>query len=110
MSFEKTIEEWTAVETKLHELNEQIKELRVQRTELDKRITAYADERGTRAFKYGETKIKIAEVNVPETLTFKYLDKCLSSIIKSETQVQQIITYIRNNREIKHTSRVERMK
>jgi len=109
MSFESTIQEWLAVEQELQQLNEQTKQLRLKRQVLDKRITTYSSERGTRMFKYGDIKMKIVDSNVAESLTFKYLEKSLSDMVKNETQVKQMMDYIRRNRDVKTVSHVERM-
>jgi hypothetical protein len=53
-------------------------------------------------------KLKIMETRVPEPLTFKYLEKSLSEIIKSEEQVNQILDYIKKKREIKVVSEIKR--
>ena len=85
------------------------KKLRLKRQELDKQITNYSSQRGARVFKYGDVKMKIVETNVAESLTFKYLEKSLSEMVKNESQVKQMVDYIKRNRDIKTVSHVERL-
>lgn len=109
MSFESAIQEWISVEQELQKLNEQTKKLRLKRQELDKQITNYSSQRGARVFKYGDVKMKIVETNIAESLTFKYLEKSLSEMVKNESQVKQMVDYIKRNRDIKTVSHVERI-
>jgi hypothetical protein len=45
---------------------------------------------------------------VPAPLTYKYLETSLGEIIKNETQVKQIINYLKEKREIKLVSEIKR--
>jgi predicted nuclease with TOPRIM domain len=106
MSFEQTIQEWVKTEQELQELNERIKQLRQTKSELDKKITHHSEERGTKSFRYGSIKMKIVESKISESLTFKYLDKCLRDMIKNEDQVNQMLDYIKRKRDVKTVSHV----
>ena len=109
MSFESAVQEWIEIDQELQKINEQTKQLRLKRIELDKQITTYSSERGTRMFKYGDIKMKIVDTNIAESLTFRYLEKSLSDMIKNEGQVKQMMDYIKRNRDVKTVSHVERM-
>ena len=41
-------------------------------------------------------------------LTFKFLEKCLHDIISDEKQVENIINYIKNKREITETKSIKK--
>lgn len=103
---EQTIQEWMKINQELQQLNERTKQLREKRTELDKRITDYSEERGAKVFKYGNIKMKVVESKISESLTFKYLDKCLRDMIKNEDQVTQMLDYIKRKRDVKTVSHV----
>jgi hypothetical protein len=60
-------------------------------------------------FKYGDIKMKIVDTNIVESLTFRYLEKSLSDMIKNEGQVKQMMDYIKRNRDVKTVSHVERI-
>jgi hypothetical protein len=109
MSFESTIKDWIAVDKEMRELNAKMHELRAKRGELDKQIITYSEDRNTRTFKYGEVKMRVVGTNVAESLTFKYLEKCLSEMVKNEAQVKQMIDYIKRSRNVKQNVHVERI-
>lgn len=109
MSFESTVKDWIAVDKEMRELTTKLHELRVRRGELDKEIITYSEDRNTKTFKYGEVKMRVVGTNTAESLTFKYLEKCLSDMVKNETHVKQMIDYIKRSRNIKQSVHVERI-
>ena len=52
--------------------------------------------------------ISVVEVIVPAPLTFRYIEKSLGEVIKNESQVKQIVEYLKNKREIKSVSEIKR--
>ena len=110
MSFESTIRDWITIDQELHELTAKIHDLRARRTELDKKIITYSADSNAKMFKYGDVKMKLTDTNVAESLTFKYLEKCLSNMVKNENQVKQMMEYIKRNRNIKQGIHIERVK
>jgi hypothetical protein len=57
----------------------------------------------------GNNKLKFVTTNVAQPLTFKYVEKSLGEIIKNETQVKQIVDYLKQKREIKPVSEIKRV-
>ena len=110
MSFEGQIQQWLSIDNQLKALNEKARELRENRDSLRERIIEYAEkhEMHNATIKIGDGKLRFVETNVPSSLTYKHLEKCLSEIIKNETQVAQIVDYIKKNREIKTISEIKR--
>jgi hypothetical protein len=54
--------------------------------------------------------IKIVQTKVPECLSFKYLDKHLKDLIVNEEQIQTIIQYLKDKREVKTVQEIKRAK
>ena len=110
MSFEGRIQQWVSLDNQLKKINEQTKELRVKRNELENNITAYAQSNNlsNATVKIGDGRLKFANTRVPEPLTFKYLEKTLSSVINNETQVNLIMDQIKQKRNIKIVPEIKR--
>ena len=110
MSFESRIQQWVSVDNQLKKINEQTKELRDKRNELEQNITAYAQSNNlsNATVKIGDGRLKFANTRVPEPLTFKYLEKTLRSVINNETQVNLIMDQIKQNRNIKIVPEIKR--
>jgi uncharacterized coiled-coil DUF342 family protein len=110
MSFEGQIQQWVSVDNQLKVLNEKARELRENRDSLRESIVTYAEKNNMQnaTIKIGDGKLRFVETNVSSSLTYKHLEKCLSEIIKNETQVAQIVEYVKRNREVKTMSEIKR--
>ena len=97
MSFENQIQQWVLIDNELKKMNDRSKELRDKRSQLCDNITKYADNNNMSAsvIKISDGKIKFANTKIQEPLTFKYLEKSLSEVIKNDSQVKLIIEHIK---------------
>lgn len=110
MNFENQIKQWVQLDNQLKELNEQTKELREKRNTLEKTITTYVESNNhsNSTIQISDGKLKFSNTRVPEPLTFKYLEKSLSEIIKNENQVKSIIEHIKQKRAVKIVPEIKR--
>ena len=110
MSFENKIQQWVQLDNQLKQINEKTKELREKRSILEENITSYAsiNNLSNTTVQISDGKLRFTETKVAEPLTFKYLEKTLSEVIKNENQVKLIIEHIRQKREIKIIPEIKR--
>jgi Family of unknown function (DUF5760) len=110
MSFENQIKQWVQLDNEIRLLNERTKDLRDKRNVLEKNITSYAasNNLSNSSVQLNDGKLKFINTRVPEPLTFKYLEKTLSEIIKNENQVKVILEHIKQKREIKIVPEIKR--
>ena len=110
MSFENQIQQWVSLDNQLKQLNEKVKDLRDKRNNLEENITSYASENNlsNATVKISDGRLKFTNTKVQEPLTFKYLEKTLSEVIKNENQVKLIMEHIRQKREIKVVPEIKR--
>ena len=110
MSFENQIQQWVQLDNQLKQLNEKTKELREKRNSLEQNITNYASTNNlsNAIVQISDGRLKFTNTKVSEPLTFKYLEKTLSELIKNENQVKLIIEHIRQKREIKIIPEIKR--
>lgn len=110
MSFENQIQQWVQLDNQLRQINEKTKELREKRNALEQSITNYASSNNlsNSTVQISDGKLKFANTKVPEPLTFKYLEKTLSEVIKSESQVKLIMEHIKQKRAIKVVPEIKR--
>jgi hypothetical protein len=109
-NFEENIQRWVLIDNQMKMLNEKIKELRDKKNDLTQTIMDQADENnmGSPTIQISDGKLKFTNTRISEPLTFKYLEKSLSEIIRNEGQVKQIIEYIKKNREVKVVQELKR--
>ena len=110
MNFKQTIQCWVDVDSQLKELQSKVTELREKKQLLTTNITEYAEKNNLQKnpISIPNGVLKIVNTNSQTILTYKYFEKCLHGIIKNETQVKQIIEYIKKNREITTIAEIKR--
>jgi hypothetical protein len=110
MSFEQNIQKWVTIDNQIKVLNDKIKELRDERGDLTDDILGYVETNNLKnaTVQISDGKLKFANSKVQSPITFKYLEKTLGEIIKNETQVKQILEYIKENRETKIVPEIKR--
>lgn len=110
MNFENQVQQWVSIDNQLKQINEKVKELREKRNKLEENITNYVSSNNlsNASIKISDGRLKFINTRVPEPITFKYLEKTLSEVIKNESQVNLIMEYIKQKRNIKIVSEIKR--
>jgi hypothetical protein len=110
MSFEQHIQQWVSIDNQMKQLTDKIKELRDKKNTLNDAIFNHVDNSNlsNATLQISDGKIKFVKTKDTQVLTFKYLETCLHEIIKNEDQVNKIVEYIKNKREIKYVPEIKR--
>jgi uncharacterized membrane-anchored protein YjiN (DUF445 family) len=112
-NFDETITEWVHIDNKIKQLNEQLNILKEEKNEISDKLNDYVEsnsvDKKSINVNLKDSQIKFITTKVSQTLTFKYLEKCLNEIITDEEQVQQIIEYIKSNRTINEVNEIKRI-
>lgn len=110
MSFEQQIQQWVTIDNQMKILNDKMKELRDKKHNISEQINSHVEtsQLSNASVKINDGQIKFIKVKETQQLTFKYLESCLSEIIKNEEQVKKIVEYIKNKREIKYIPEIKR--
>jgi vacuolar-type H+-ATPase subunit H len=111
MSFEQNIQQWVAIDNQIKILNDRMKELREKKTTISEQINTHIESShlSDTSIKLNDGQLKFINVKETQQLTFKYLETCLSEIIKNEEQVKKIVDYIKNKREVKYVPEIKRL-
>jgi hypothetical protein len=111
MNFEHYIQQWVGIDNQMKLLNDKIKELRDKKNNITEQINTHiiTSELINTSVKINDGQLKFIKVKETQPLTFKYLENCLSEIIKNEEQVKKIVEYIKNKREVKYVSDIKRL-
>ena len=107
---EEQIRKWVAIDNQLKSINEQTTKLRDAKQQLTENIISYYTNNNiSNSFiPINGGKLKIVNNKSAQSITFKYLEGCLRELIKNESQIQQIIQFIKNKREIKNNYEIKR--
>ena len=111
MSFEQQIQQWVAIDNQMKILNDKLKELRDKKNNISEEINTHIEntQLSNASVKLSDGQLKFIKVKETQQLTFKYLETCLSEIIKNEEQVKKIVDYIKNKREVKYIPEIKRL-
>jgi hypothetical protein len=111
MEFEQHIQQWVSIDNQLKILNDKTKELREKKNNISEKINSHIEtsQLSNASVKLSDGQLKFIKVKETQPLTFKYLETCLSEIIKNEEQVKKIVDYIKNKREIKYVPEIKRL-
>lgn len=110
MNFEQHIQQWVTIDNQMKILNDKMKELRDKKNTISEQINTHIEtsKLSNATVNLTDGQLKFVKVKEIQQLTFKYLESCLSEIIKNEEQVKKIVEYIRNKREIKYNPEIKR--
>jgi len=100
--FKENIQKWALIDSKLKTINEHTKKLRDSKNELSQFISKYMIDNNLadKKIKLGTGEIKIIEKKEYSTLSFSYIEVCLDNIIADKEQVQFIMNYLREQRDV----------
>jgi vacuolar-type H+-ATPase subunit H len=111
MSFESQIQQWVSIDNQIKILNDKMKELRDKKNSISEQINTHVEttQLDNASIKISDGQLRFIKVKETQQLTFKYLETCLSEIIKNEEQVKKIVEYIKNKREVKYVPEIKRL-
>ena len=111
MNFEQSIQHWVEIDNTIRRHNEELKMLRNERNELSSGIMKIATESNLlhKTIEISDGKLRFQTTNTKSPLTLKYIKKCLMEKIESESNVNVLMDYIKDNRETKQNRDIKRM-
>lgn len=109
-NFTDQIKEWVQIDNKVKTLNEELKQLRGTRNELTSNIFEYATDNNLEhaVIQISDGKLKFQNTRIPQALTLKFVKECLEECLGNNVDVNQIIDYIKEKREVKYTNDIKR--
>jgi hypothetical protein len=110
MSLEENIKQWVRIDDQIKLINDKVKELKDQKNHLEDNILVYVEknnlENATAKITGGKLKFITTKQTAP--LTLKYVEECISKVVTNQTQINQIMECIRQEREVKFTKDIKR--
>ena len=104
-----SIQKWVSIDQQLQLVNDKTKKMRETRSILTSNICGYMKNnniKGNIGITDGE--LRLYEKKEYKSLSFTYITNCLENIIKDKSQVEQIVKYLKDNREITTSSEIKR--
>jgi nitrogen regulatory protein PII len=107
---EKTIQNWVELDNELKKINEKAKDIRTRKNDIEDKLMTYVEDNSMNnsVVNITDGKIKFCETKQTSPLTLGFLEKCLSEVIANQSQVKQIVDYIKSKRETKMVPEIKR--
>lgn len=110
-TLETKIKRWVELDNKIKESAEEVRDIRTEKAVINDEILDIIEqkqlEKATVNISDGKLRFVAAKHTAP--LTLAYVEKCLGELITNGKQVEQIMTYIKKNRETKTTMEIKRV-
>lgn len=105
------VQEWVKLDNYIKTTNKKLQESRKEKNEIGQAINdiVYKNNWQHAEIEISDGKLKFNEVKVTSPLTFGFLKECLSHFIENEEQLNTIITYIKEQRQIKYNKDIKRV-
>jgi|LakMenEpi03Aug12_release.lakeMendotaPanAssembly.Ray.scaffolds.fasta_scaffold777615_1 hypothetical protein len=109
-NLEKTIQNWVELDNELKRINDRAKDIRTRKNDIEDKIITYVEDNNMNnsVVNITDGKIKFCETKQTSPLTLGFLEKCLSEVIANQSQVKQIVDYIKSKRETKMVPEIKR--
>jgi hypothetical protein len=110
-TLETKIKRWVELDNKIKETSEEVKDIRTEKSVINDEILEIIEEKKLEKATVNITDGKLRFVATKHTspLTLAYIEKCLGDLITNGKQVEQIMSYIKKNRESKTTMEIKRV-
>ena len=99
--FIQSIKKWVALDNQLRVLNVRVKESRENRNILTQQIHQYVEDNNLDypSIEISDGELILCEKREYSSLSFTYIEQCLSKLIKEPSHVERILSALRENRE-----------
>ena len=100
--FIEDVKKWALLDSQLKIVNEKTKKMRDMKNELSEKICKYTESNNIpeNKIKLSDSELRIYDKKEYSPLTYGYIEKTLSNIIANKEQVEYIIKYLKENREV----------
>jgi hypothetical protein len=105
------IKRWVELDNKIKESADEVRDIRTEKAVINDEILEIIEEKQLEkaTVNISDGKLRFVAAKHTAPLTLAYIEKCLSELITNGKQVEQIMTYIKKNRETKTTMEIKRV-
>lgn len=111
MAFEQSIQEWIIVDNQIKQVNAQLQMLREKKNKITQQIQSHVETNSMTnpTIRLNNEYIKIVKTKDTQPLTFHHLQSCLDEMIKNKQQVEKIIEFVKEKRQVKYVTDIKRV-
>jgi hypothetical protein len=108
--FIEKVQRWVLLDNQMKIVNEKTKQMRDIKSQLNKQICDYMENMNVIQNKIGISggELRVHEKKEYSSISFGYIERCLAELITDKKQVEYIIKYLKDNREITTSNDIKR--
>jgi len=108
--FDKQIQKWVEVDNKIKKINAELKVSREMKTELEASIMTTVNNKKmlNTSLSLLDGRVRFVETKTTNPISLTFVEQCLSELIPNKSQVQHILKYMKDKREIKINPEIKR--
>ena len=109
-TFDKQIQKWIELDNKLKKINNEIKTTREMKNDLESSIMEIVNNKKllNTSISTIDGRLRFVETKSSNPLSLTFVEQCLHELIPNALQVQHILKYIKEKREIKINPEIKR--
>ena len=109
--FDKQIQKWVEVDNKIKKINAELKSSREMKNELETSIMTTVNNKkllNTSLSLSDGGRLRFMETKTTNPISLTFVEQCLNELIPNKSQVQHILKYMKDKREIKINPEIKR--
>ena len=108
--FDKQIQKWVEVDNRVKKLNAELKTSRDLKNELEASIMTTVNNKKllNTSLSLPDGRLRFVETKTTNPISLTFVEQCLNDLIPNKSQVQHILKYIKEKREIKINPEIKR--
>jgi hypothetical protein len=108
--FVDNVKKWVSLDNQIRKANDDLKNIRLQKHQISNQICTFMKNQNIneKKIEISDGSIRFYEKKEYSPLTYTYIEKCLTDIIKDTSQVTLIMNYLKDKREIKVSNDLKR--
>ena len=101
--FDTQIQKWVEVDNKIKKMNAELKSSREMKNELETSIMTTVNNRKllNTSLSLPDGRLRFVETKTTNPISLTFVEQCLNELIPNKSQVQHILKYMKEKREIK---------
>jgi CxxC motif-containing protein len=108
--FDKQVYKWIEIDNKIKKINADLKTLREGKNDIETSIMEIVNNKKllNTSLALPDGRLRFVETKTTNPISLTFIEKCLNELIPNKSQVQHILKYMKDKREIKINPEIKR--
>ena len=109
--FVENIQKWVNIDTQLKSVHEKVKKARETKSQLLSNIYKYVEKKSLEdtTIEISDGELRFYEKREYQPISFGYVERCLEAILSDKKQIEYIMDYLHDHREVKTIKEIRRV-